>query len=108
MRKNIRRNRRRQVNRQRRSALEVKIKVCAVIIVLTVLINAVNSPFLEKIRVKTGADRDHEVDQVVSMAVSAFYDVKAAVSEAVETMSRSEVAPDKGVIEDHIYLESKG
>ena len=108
MRKNVRRNRNRQRQRQVRSALEVKIKVCAAIVILIVLINAVNPSFLEKIRVKTGADRDHEVDQVVSMAVSAFYDAKAAVSEAVEAMSRTEVSPDKGTVEDQLDLENEG
>jgi len=93
--------------RKRQSATGIRVKICAALIVVIVVLNAVAPSFLDDIRTKTGADRDHDVEQIASMAVSAFYDAKAAVSEAAEALARQEVKPEDAAIKDEIDLSEK-
>ncbi len=88
--------------------LEVKIKICIAIIILIIILNAVSPAVLEKIKNRSGASEDYKVKEVMSMAVSGFYEAKEAVSGAVATLSDQEVDQDKAAVEDEIQLDDQG
>lgn len=85
--------------------LELRIKICIAIIILIIILNAVSPAVLEKIKNRSGASEDYKVKEVMSMAVSGFYEAKEAVSGAVATLSDQEVDQDKAAVEDKIELD---
>ena len=85
--------------------LELRIKICIAIIILIIILNAVSPAVLEKIKNRSGASKDYKVKEVMSMAVSGFYEAKEAVSGAVATLSDQEVDQDKAAVEDKIDLD---
>ena len=72
--------------------LGIKLKVCAVLIIIIIVISAVSPAIVDKVKDKTGATKDYEVKEVMSMAASAFDQAKAAVADASDTLSQQEVS----------------